>query len=63
MLRAKKIIYMTNAYSIIFPELYKYQIFVFMRIVLTKPLIDEQVESIGWGNRVRIEESKPHLLL
>jgi glycine/D-amino acid oxidase-like deaminating enzyme len=57
-LRAKKLVFATNAYSILFPELYKYQTPAFTRIVLTEPLTDEQMESIGWRNRAGIEDSR-----
>ena len=55
-LRVKRVVFATNAYSILFPELYKYQTPAFTRIVMTEPLTDEQMESIGWGNRAGIED-------
>ncbi len=55
---AKRIVFATNAYSILFPHLYKYQTPAFTRIVMTEPLSDEQMESIGWNNRAGIEDSR-----
>ncbi len=57
-LRAKKLVFATNAYSVLFPELYRYQTPAFTRIVMTQPLTDEQMESIGWRNRAGIEDSR-----
>ena len=57
-LLAKRIVFATNAYSILFPEIYKYQTPAFTRIVMTEPLTDEQMESIGWKNRAGIEDSR-----
>ncbi len=56
--QAKKLVFATNAYSVLFPELYKYQTPAFTRIVMTEPLTDEQMESIGWKNRAGIEDSR-----
>jgi glycine/D-amino acid oxidase-like deaminating enzyme len=57
-LRAKRVVFATNAYSILFPMIYKYQTPAFTRIVMTEPLTDEQMESIGWGNRAGIEDAR-----
>ncbi len=57
-LLAKRVVFATNAYSILFPEIYKYQTPAFTRIVMTEPLTDEQMESIGWKNRAGIEDSR-----
>ncbi len=57
-LMSKKLVFATNAYSVLFPELYKYQTPAFTRIVMTEPLTDEQMERIGWSNRAGIEDSR-----
>ena len=57
-LKAKRVVFATNAYSILFLELYKLQTPAFTRIVLTEPLTDEQMESIGWRNRAGIEDAR-----
>ncbi len=57
-LYAKKIVFATNAYSILVPQLYKYQTPAFTRIVMTEPLSEEQMASIGWKNRAGIEDAR-----
>jgi glycine/D-amino acid oxidase-like deaminating enzyme len=57
-LRARRMVFATNVYSILFPELYKLQTPAFTRIVLTEPLTEEQMESIGWRNRSGIEDAR-----
>ena len=48
----------TNAYSVLFPQLKKLQKQVFTHIVLTEPLTQEQLNSIGWKNRAGIEDAR-----
>ncbi len=55
---AKRLVFATNAYSVLIPQLYKYQTPAFTRIVMTEPLTPEQMESIGWNNRVGIEDAR-----
>ncbi len=57
-LYAKRIVFATNAYSILLSKLYRYQTPAFTRIVMTEPLTDEQMESIGWKNRAGIEDAR-----
>ena len=55
---AKKIIFATNAYSHLFPQLKHKQAPVFTHMVVTEPLSQAQLESIGWKNRQGIEDAR-----
>lgn len=56
--RAEHLVIATNAYSILFPELRALQKPAFTHIVLTEPLTDAQIESIGWGCRAGVEDAR-----
>jgi glycine/D-amino acid oxidase-like deaminating enzyme len=48
---AEKIVFATNAYSHLFPELNAKQVPAFTYMVATEPLTPEQLAPIGWANR------------
>jgi glycine/D-amino acid oxidase-like deaminating enzyme len=55
---AKKVIFATNAYSHLFPELKRKQVPAFTHMVVTEPLSPAQLEPIGWANRQGIEDAR-----
>jgi glycine/D-amino acid oxidase-like deaminating enzyme len=55
--RARKLLFATNAYGIQFPQLRAKQVPVGTYIVLTEPLTPAQLGPIGWANREGIEDS------
>ena len=55
---AKKIIFATNAYSHLFPQLKRKQVPVFTHMVVTEPLSQAQLEAIGWKNRQGLEDAR-----
>jgi glycine/D-amino acid oxidase-like deaminating enzyme len=55
---AKKIIFATNAYSHLFPQLKRKQIPAFTHMVVTEPLSQTQLDEIGWKNRQGIEDAR-----
>ena len=57
-IKAEYLVIATNAYSILFPELRSMQKPAFTHIVLTEPLTDSQLESIGWGCRAGVEDAR-----
>jgi glycine/D-amino acid oxidase-like deaminating enzyme len=56
--RAEKIVFATNAYSHLFPELRRKQIPAFTHMVVTEPLNAEQLAEIGWENRQGVEDAR-----
>jgi glycine/D-amino acid oxidase-like deaminating enzyme len=52
------LVFATNAYSVLFPELKSLQRPAFTHIVMTEPLTAKQMESIGWGCRAGIEDAR-----
>ena len=56
--RADNLVIATNAYSILFPELRALQKPAFTHIVLTEPLTDDQLASIGWSCRAGVEDAR-----
>ena len=60
-LQAEKIIFASNAYSILFPGLSSKQIPVFQNIIVSEPLSIEQIKSIGWQSRCGIEDARNQL--
>ncbi|MGB7981447.1 MAG: FAD-dependent oxidoreductase [Candidatus Nanopelagicales bacterium] len=56
--RARKVVLATNAWSHEFPELAGKQVPVWTYIVLTEPLTDAQLETIGWRGREGVEDSR-----
>jgi glycine/D-amino acid oxidase-like deaminating enzyme len=55
---AEKIVFATNAYSHLIPELKRKQIPAFTHMVITGPLTREQLDSIGWRNRAGLEDAR-----
>jgi len=55
---AKKIIFATNGYSHLFPQLKHKQVPAFTHMVVTEPLSQAQFEPIGWKNRQGLEDAR-----
>ncbi|HUI27458.1 MAG TPA: FAD-binding oxidoreductase [Candidatus Kryptonia bacterium] len=55
---ADKIVLATNAYSHLIPELRSKQAPVFTHMVVTEPLSDAQLATIGWRNRQGLEDAR-----
>jgi glycine/D-amino acid oxidase-like deaminating enzyme len=58
MVRSDKVVFATNAYSHLIPQLRSKQIPAFTHMVVTEPLTEEQLASIGWKNRQGIEDAR-----
>lgn len=58
MVTAEKIVFATNAYSHLIPEIRNKQVPAFTHMVITEPLTVEQLESIGWKNRQGLEDAR-----
>ena len=56
--KSKKVVFATNAWSHFFPKLKSKQLPVWTHIVISEPLNDEQYQSIGWQNRQGIEDAR-----
>jgi len=55
---AKKVIFATNAYSHLIPQLKRKQIPAFTHMIVTEPLSQAQLDEIGWKNRQGIEDAR-----
>ena len=55
---ADKLVFATNAYSHLIPQLKRKQVPVFTYIVLTEPLEERHIKEIGWKNRQGIEDAR-----
>jgi glycine/D-amino acid oxidase-like deaminating enzyme len=55
---AKKVIFATNGYSHLFPQLKRKQVPAFTHMVVTEPLSPAQLEPIGWKNRQGLEDAR-----
>jgi glycine/D-amino acid oxidase-like deaminating enzyme len=55
---AKKVIFATNAYSHLIPQLKRKQVPAFTHMIVTEPLTQAQLEVIGWKNRQGIEDAR-----
>ncbi|MFZ2096493.1 MAG: FAD-dependent oxidoreductase [Anaerolineales bacterium] len=55
---ARKVIFATNAYSHLIPQLKSKQVPAFTHMVVTDPLTHAQLEPIGWINRQGIEDAR-----
>ncbi len=55
---AKKVIFATNAYSHLIPQLKRKQIPAFTHMVVTEPLSQAQLDEIGWKNRQGVEDAR-----
>jgi glycine/D-amino acid oxidase-like deaminating enzyme len=57
-LQTEYLVFATNAYSILFPQLKSMQIPAFTHIVMTEPLSTSQLNSIGWQCRAGVEDAR-----
>ena len=57
-IESEYLVFATNAYSILFPELKNLQIPAFTHIVISEPLTQKQYDSIGWKCRTGIEDAR-----
>jgi glycine/D-amino acid oxidase-like deaminating enzyme len=57
-LTAERVVFATNAYSHLFPELRGKETAAFTHMVVTEPLTPEQRASIGWAKRQGIEDAR-----
>ncbi len=55
---AGKVIFATNAYSHLIPQLKRKQVPAFTHMVVTEPLSQAQLEPMGWKNRQGIEDAR-----
>jgi glycine/D-amino acid oxidase-like deaminating enzyme len=55
---ANKIVFATNAYSHLIPEIWNKQVPAFTHMVITEPLTKAQMDSIGWKNRQGLEDAR-----
>ena len=55
---ADKIVFATNAYSHLIPEIWNKQVPAFTHMVITEPLTTAQMDSIGWKNRQGLEDAR-----
>jgi glycine/D-amino acid oxidase-like deaminating enzyme len=55
---ADKIVFATNAYSHLVPQLRAKQVPAFTHMVITEPLTEKQLGTIGWKNRQGIEDAR-----
>jgi glycine/D-amino acid oxidase-like deaminating enzyme len=55
---AEKLVFATNAYSHLFPQLRRKQIPAFTYMVATEPLSDEQLAPIGWQGFEAVEDAR-----
>jgi len=55
---ADRIVFATNAYSHLFPELRRKQVPAFTHMVVTEPLSADQLATIGWARRQGLEDAR-----
>jgi glycine/D-amino acid oxidase-like deaminating enzyme len=55
---ADKVVFATNAYSHLFPQLRRKQVPAFTHMTATEPLTPEQLEPIGWQGREGLEDTR-----
>lgn len=55
---SEKLVFATNAYSHLFPQIRRKQIPAFTYMVATQPLSDNQLESLGWEGFEGIEDAR-----
>jgi glycine/D-amino acid oxidase-like deaminating enzyme len=55
---AGKIVFATNAYSHLIPQLERKQVPAFTHMIITEPLTKEQLASIGWQQRQGVEDAR-----
>ena len=57
-LQCEYLVFATNAYSVLFPQLKSLQRPVFTHIVMSEPLTDARMDSIGWQCRTGVEDAR-----
>ena len=57
-IESEYLVFATNAYSILFPELKNLQLPAFTHIVISEPLTQKQYDSIGWKCRAGVEDAR-----
>ena len=57
-IHSEYLVFATNAYSVLFPQLKKLQVPAFTHIVMSEPLTQAQYDSIGWKNRAGVEDAR-----
>jgi glycine/D-amino acid oxidase-like deaminating enzyme len=57
-LKSDFLVFATNAYSILFPQLKSMQLPAFTHIVMTEPLSAPQLDAIGWQCRAGVEDAR-----
>lgn len=57
-IKSEYLVFATNAYSVLFPELKSLQRPAFTHIVMTEPLTGEQMTSINWRCRAGVEDAR-----
>ena len=57
-IKTDKVVFATNAFSILIPQLKRKQVPVFTHIVLTEPLKEKHFDEIGWKSRQGIEDAR-----
>ena len=55
---AERLVFATNAYSHLFPDIARKQVPAFTYMVATEPLSKEQLELIGWQGRQGVEDAR-----
>jgi glycine/D-amino acid oxidase-like deaminating enzyme len=55
---ADKVVFATNAYSHLIPQLKRKQVPAFTHMIITEPLTKEQLASIGWQQRQGVEDAR-----
>lgn len=56
--QAEKVVFATNAWSHLFPQLRRKQIPAFTHMIATEPLSPDQLAPIGWRNRQGLEDAR-----
>ena len=55
---ADKIVFATNAYSHLIPEIWNKQVPAFTHMIISEPLTRAQMDSIGWKDRQGLEDAR-----
>jgi glycine/D-amino acid oxidase-like deaminating enzyme len=55
---SRKLVFATNAYSHLFPELARLQLPAFTYMIATEPLTDDQLRPIGWEGGQGVEDAR-----
>lgn len=58
---ADKLVFATNAYSHLFPELRRHQVPIFTHMIISEPLTESQLAKIGWQRRQGLEDARNFL--